>query len=171
MVLRYPFTPLLHTCTPLWSLLITVSPPDALCSFSLLLLWKTLTHSLRYTLESYFPTEIVFELHKQSRLPCSGPPLFPHLSSLCAHFILFYLLTVLCVFLPFLHACMLSPFSLCPAVCEPMDCSPPASSVYEILQARILVEWVAKPSSRGPSWPRDRIHVSYISSIGKWVLY
>ena len=29
--------------------------------------------------------------------------------------------------------------------CDPMDCSPPGSSVHEILQARIL-EWVAIPS-------------------------
>ena len=34
-----------------------------------------------------------------------------------------------------------------------------------ILQARML-EWVAMPSSRGSSWPRDRTHVSYISSTG-----
>ena len=39
-----------------------------------------------------------------------------------------------------------------------------------ILQARIL-EWVAIPISRGSSWPRDRTHVSYISCIGRWVLY
>ena len=30
----------------------------------------------------------------------------------------------------------------CLTLCNPMDCSPPASSVHEILQARIL-EWVA----------------------------
>ena len=36
-----------------------------------------------------------------------------------------------------------------------MDCSPPGSSVYGLLQARIL-EWVAMPSSRGSSRPRDR---------------
>ena len=35
-------------------------------------------------------------------------------------------------------------------LCEPMDCSPPGSSVHEILQARIL-EWVAIPFSRGYS--------------------
>ena len=35
-----------------------------------------------------------------------------------------------------------------------MDCSPPGSSVHGIFQARIL-EWVAMPSSRGSSWPRD----------------
>ena len=38
-------------------------------------------------------------------------------------------------------------------------CSPPGSSVYGILQARIL-EWVAIPFSRGSSWPRDQIWVS-----------
>ena len=35
----------------------------------------------------------------------------------------------------------------CPTLCDPMDGSPPGSSVYRILQARIL-EWVAMPSSR-----------------------
>ena len=44
------------------------------------------------------------------------------------------------------------------------------SSVHGILQARIL-EWVAMPSSRGPSRSKDRTHVSYISCIGRWVLY
>ena len=34
----------------------------------------------------------------------------------------------------------------CPILCNPVDCSPPGSSVQEILQARIL-EWVAIPSS------------------------
>ena len=37
-------------------------------------------------------------------------------------------------------------------LCNPMDCSPPGSSVHGILQARIL-EWVAMPSSRGSSRP------------------
>ena len=41
---------------------------------------------------------------------------------------------------------------LCPTLCNPMDCSPPGSSVHGILQARIL-EWVAMPSSRGSSQP------------------
>ena len=42
----------------------------------------------------------------------------------------------------------------CLILCDPMDCSPPGSSVHGILQARIL-EWVTMPSSRGSSWPRD----------------
>ena len=33
----------------------------------------------------------------------------------------------------------------CPTLCDPMDCSPPGSSVHEIFQARIL-EWVAIPT-------------------------
>ena len=41
---------------------------------------------------------------------------------------------------------------------------PPGSSVCGILQATIL-EWVAMPSSRGSSWPRDQTHISYISCI------
>ena len=42
---------------------------------------------------------------------------------------------------------------------DPMDYSPPGSSIHRILQARIL-EWVANPFSRGSSQPRDRTHVS-----------
>ena len=59
-----------------------------------------------------------------------------------------------------MHVCAKSLQS-CPAVCDPMDCSPPGSSVHGILQVRIL-EWVAMPSSRGSSPPRDRTHVSYV---------
>ena len=38
----------------------------------------------------------------------------------------------------------------CLTLSDPMNCSPPGSSVHGILQARIL-EWVAIPSSRGSS--------------------
>ena len=41
----------------------------------------------------------------------------------------------------------------CPTLCDPMDCSPPHSSVHGILQARIL-ECVAISFSRGSSQPR-----------------
>ena len=41
----------------------------------------------------------------------------------------------------------------CLTLCDPMDCSPPGSSVHGISQARIL-EWVAMSSSRGSSHPR-----------------
>ena len=47
----------------------------------------------------------------------------------------------------------------CPTLCNPVDCSPPGSSVHGILQARIL-EWVAISFSRGSSRPRDWTWVS-----------
>ena len=50
----------------------------------------------------------------------------------------------------------------CLTLCNPMDCSPPASLVHEILQARIL-EWVAISFSRGSSQPRDQTQVSHIA--------
>ena len=50
----------------------------------------------------------------------------------------------------------------CLTLCDPMDCSPPGSSVHGILQARIL-GWVAIPFSRGSSPPRDRTHVPCIA--------
>ena len=37
---------------------------------------------------------------------------------------------------------------LCPTLFDPMDCSPPGSSVHGILQARIL-QWVSISFSRG----------------------
>ena len=58
----------------------------------------------------------------------------------------------------------------CVQLCDLMDCSPPSSSVHRILQARIL-EWIAISSSRGSSQLRDQTHISYVSCIGRWVLY
>ena len=40
---------------------------------------------------------------------------------------------------------------LYPIPCDPMDCSPPGSSVHGIFQARIL-EWVAISSSNKPGF-------------------
>ena len=51
---------------------------------------------------------------------------------------------------------------LCLPLCDPMDCSLPVYSIHGILQTRIL-EWVAMPSSRGSSPPRDPTCVSYVS--------
>ena len=56
------------------------------------------------------------------------------------------------------HVCAKSLQS-CLTFFDPMDCSPPGSSVHGILQARIL-EGVAISSSRGSSQPRDRTRVS-----------
>ena len=53
---------------------------------------------------------------------------------------------------------------------DPMDGILPGSSVYWILQARIL-EWVIVSFSRGSSWPRDWTRVSCIFCTGRWILY
>ena len=59
------------------------------------------------------------------------------------------------------HACTFSHFSHV-WLCNPMDCSQPGSSVYGILQARIL-EWVAISFSKGFSRPRNWTHISGIA--------
>ena len=79
--------------------------------------------------------------------------------------------------------CWLVSFSVlvaqsCLTLFDPMDCSPPYSSVHGILQARIL-EWVAIPFSRGSSWPSNRTqvclccrqilyHLSHLCNSNKW---
>ena len=50
----------------------------------------------------------------------------------------------------------------CPTLCDPMNCSPPGSSVHGILQAKTL-EWVAIPFSRGSSQCRDQTWDSCIA--------
>ena len=60
----------------------------------------------------------------------------------------------LCKHAKLLHSCL--------TLCNPMDCSPPGSSVHGILQARIL-ECVAISFSRGASRPRDQNCVPYAS--------
>ena len=49
--------------------------------------------------------------------------------------------------------CCCLPAKSCLTLCDPMDCSPPGSSVHGILQARIL-EWVAMPFS---SWSQPAL--------------
>ena len=75
-------------------------------------------------------------------------------------------------FLPLLSWCAV----MCPQwlshvqLCNPMDCSPPGSSVHGISQARTL-EWAAISSSRGSSPSRDRTCVSCVSWIGRQILH
>ena len=58
----------------------------------------------------------------------------------------------------------------CLTVCDPMDCGLPGSSVHGIFQARIL-EWIAISFSRGSSPAKDQTRVSWVSGIGRPVLY
>ena len=62
-----------------------------------------------------------------------------------------------------------SSLQSCSTLRDPMDCSPPGSSVHGIFQARILRVTIS--SSGGSSPPRDRTRVSYISYTGRQVLY
>ena len=64
--------------------------------------------------------------------------------------------------------CVLSHLNRLFTLCNPVDCCLPASLVYGILQARIL-GWVAMPSSRGSSRPRDQTRVSYVSRIASQI--
>ena len=64
------------------------------------------------------------------------------------------------------NVCVLSRFSHVQLCGMPS----PGSSVHEILQARIL-EWDAMPSSRGSSQPREWTGISYLSCIGRRILY
>ena len=52
---------------------------------------------------------------------------------------------------------------------NPMDCSPPGSSVWGFPGKN--TEVVAVPSSKGSSRLRDRTLVSSVSCTGKWILY
>ena len=62
-------------------------------------------------------------------------------------------------------SCLVSQLYL--TLCDPMDCNPPGSSVFRILQARVL-EWIAISFSRSSFWTRDCTHMS---CIGRQVLY
>ena len=74
----------------------------------------------------------------------------------------------------YIYTCAWQLLQSCLTFWDPMDCSPPGSSVYGIFQAK-LVEWVAMPSSRASFWPRDWICISCVSCVAggfftRWVI-
>ena len=58
--------------------------------------------------------------------------------------------------------CMSEVAQSCPTLCDPMDYSPPGSSIHRIFQGRVL-EGVVISFSRGSSRPRDWTQVSRIA--------
>ena len=71
--------------------------------------------------------------------------------------------------------CCAKSLQLCPALYDPMGCSPPGFFVHGILQARIL-EWIAMPFSMGifptqglntgsPVWRQILYHLSHKGSL------
>ena len=60
--------------------------------------------------------------------------------------------------------CVCEVTQSCPTLCDPVDCSPPGSSVHGILQVRIL-EWIAVSFSRGSSQPWSLLKFMSIESV------
>ena len=54
---------------------------------------------------------------------------------------------------------------LCPTLCDPVDSSPPGSTVHAILQARTL-EWVVTPFSRDLPDPGTNLGLLHGRQIG-----
>ena len=59
------------------------------------------------------------------------------------------------------HAAAAKLLQSCPTLCDPIDSSPPGSSVHGVFQPRIL-EWVAISFSRGSYQPRDRTLIACV---------
>ena len=59
----------------------------------------------------------------------------------------------------YMHAKLLQSY---PTLCDPMEYSPPGSSICAIHHARIL-GWVSTPFFRGPSWQGDQTFISCVS--------
>ena len=58
----------------------------------------------------------------------------------------------------------------CLTLCDPLNNSPPGSSVHGIFQTRIL-EWDAISSFKESSWPMYWPHICSVSCIGRQILY
>ena len=91
----------------------------------------------------------------------SGIPISWRSLSFCPFFSSCFTL-YLFIFIVVKYAALCLVTQSCPTLCDPMDCSPPSSSVHGILQARIL-KLVAMPSSRGSSQPRNQTQISCIA--------
>ena len=111
---------------------------------------------------SHFSQALVFEWNiKQLENPTHFPPFVPFAFYQLSHghimsITLLGFWTHVCCGL-----CLVA--QSCLTLCDPTDYSPPGFSAHWILQARIL-EWVAMPSSRGSSQPRDRTQVSHMQA-------
>ena len=134
------------------------------------LLWESyltvlcLNFVVSFTCMVIYPTSrVIMKTGKDSvcetlrRVPCNDQCPF-HVSCVCV-----CVCVRMCV-------CAHSVVQSCPTHCGPKDCSPPGSSVHGIFQARIL-QWGVISYSRGSSPPTDQIRVSFVSCIGRWILY
>ena len=72
----------------------------------------------------------------------------PHFKSLLVASYSTVLRMILYNYIRLRQECACSVAQLCPTLCDPMDCSPPGSSLHGILQVRTL-EWIATSYSKG----------------------
>ena len=110
---------------------------------------------LSLSTEEYSNSQRMESLHKVLEHYLVSTEVYFSMEPLLGYFAYFYFKK----YLDF-RVCMLVAQS-CLTLCNPMNCSPPGSSVHGILQARIL-EWFAISFSRVSSWPRDWPCVSCI---------
>ena len=160
---------------PLWSEIQTQS--GVLC----FIWWFTVWHSAGWNLREYLHVLGMVRTSDTSWAHPMGQALavqqWPRWHGRCRHrgqVILILQCTefkLLCCILN-LHnvLCVCSVVQLCLTFCDPMNRNLPGSFVHEILQAGIL-EWMAISSSRGSLLPRDQTCISYVSCIGRWILY
>ena len=66
--------------------------------------------------------------------------------------------------------CVCSVIQLCPAICDPMDCSPQAPLSMGCSQEEHW-SWLPFPPPVHFPEPRDQSHISCVFCIGWWVLY
>ena len=113
-------------------------------------LWSVLSLSLLLTFISFYFHVLIFVSFTSTLWgPWSGPGEFsmPQFTSLAMLRGKYFIILVA---------------KSCRTLCDPINCSPPGSSVHGIFQARIL-EWVAISFSKGSSQPRDWTHISCIA--------
>ena len=137
-------------------------------------LWKTVwRHCKKLKRELlYGPVILLLGIYSKKRKTQNQKDIYIHLHVHCSIIIYIYIHTHTHTHTHthiYIDACVLS-HSVMSNSLGPLDCSPPVSSGHGILQARIL-EWVAMPSSRGSSQPRDQTCISEVSCIGRRFLY
>ena len=123
--------------------------------FLWLWLWKYKVHlyfrALIYIVGFHFPSMFYFQFYVSVLYYFCFSNFLPFLRLVNSFLCCIFLCAVLCLVI-----------QLYPTLCDPMDCSPPGSSVHGILQARML-EWVAIPSSRSAYEPKVWTQVSHIA--------
>ena len=132
---------------------------------------------LPLTATSFFPKLVWLELSFQKLSISKGFPETTQvdwIQHLTGFFLFLFYLTNFCLhsalqpllFLPSIFILCMCAQS-CLTLCDPIDYSPPGSTVHGISQARIL-ERVTISYSTESSWPKDQTRVSCIS---RWILH